>query len=105
MQTYKTLVNEYIAESKPDAYHSLFQHELINVKEEHGLDGHNSGEFTYAEGMTRKAARKIARNRARKRLKEIMVDLDEQNYQIEQGALNNVNMENFNETRSSQATA
>ena len=81
---YKTLTTEGIANSKQDAFHTLFKHELLNVKEEFG-----NGAYSYTEGMTRRTARNIARSRARARVRAYMKELDEMNFEEQQKEIQN----------------
>lgn len=81
---YHTLTTEGIADSKQDAFRTLFKHELINVKEEFG-----NGAYSYTEGMTRRTARNIARSRARARVRSYMKELDEMNFEEQQKEIKN----------------
>lgn len=48
------------------SFYSTFKREFARVKQQYGYGSHS-----WAEGMTRKAARRIARNRARAECKEM----------------------------------
>ena len=47
-------------------FRDLFVESFSEVKRQHG-----SGQYSYAEGMNRRSARKIARKRARRALREL----------------------------------
>jgi hypothetical protein len=56
----------YATETRETQFRDLFEIQRMEVKEAHG-----HGSYSRAEGMTRRAARRIARNRARMALREM----------------------------------
>jgi len=49
--------------SRPVTFRELFEREFATLKDKHG-----HGVYSWAEGMNRRVARKIARTRARRRM-------------------------------------
>lgn len=58
--------------TRQQTYREFFKEELRRVKEKHG-----HGQCSFAEGVTRKSARRIARNIARQKMRTRLVSSPE----------------------------